>query len=122
MNSAPIFAVCAADAGVTALLGLSPTRLYPFGEAPEGVAKPYAVWQLVTGSPENYLAGRPDLDGYTLQVDVYGTTAASARAVTAAISAAIELQAYVTRWGGESKDTETKLYRSSFDIDWLVPR
>lgn len=122
MNSAPIFAVCAADAGVTALLGVSPTRLYPFGEAPEGIEKPYAVWQLVTGSPENYLAGRPDIDGYTLQVDVYGTTVASARAVTTAISTAIELKANVSRWGGETKDTETKLYRSSFDIDWLVPR
>jgi hypothetical protein len=119
---APIFAVCAADAGVTALLGASLTRLYPFGEAPEGVAKPYAVWQLVTGSPENYLAGRPDMDGYTLQVDVYAATGSSARAVAEAISHAIELQAYVTRWSGETKDTETKLYRSSFDIDWLVPR
>lgn len=122
MNPAPIFSVCADDAGVTALLGVSPTRLYPFGEAPEGVEKPYAVWQLVTGSPDNYLAGRPDIDGYTLQVDVYGVTASSARAVTAAISTAIELKANVARWGGESKDTETKLYRSSFDIDWLVPR
>jgi hypothetical protein len=119
---APIFAVCAADAGVKALLGAAPTRLYPFGEAPEGVTKPYAVWQLVTGRPENYLAGRPDMDGYTLQVDVYGTTAASVRAVTTAISTATELKACVMRWGGETKDTETKLYRSSFDIDWLVPR
>jgi hypothetical protein len=119
---APIFAICAADADVKALLGSAPTRLYPFGEASEGVTKPYVVWQLVTGSPENYLAGRPDMDGYTLQVDVYATTAASARAVTTAISTAIELKAYVTRWGGETKDTETKLYRSSFDIDWLVPR
>lgn len=122
MAAAPIFRVSAADPGVQALLGVSPHRLYPFGEAPEGVAKPYVVWQLVTGSPENYLAGRPDMDGYTLQVDVYAPTASSARAVTEAISHAIELQAYVTRWGGETKDTATKLYRSSFDIDWLVPR
>lgn len=122
MAAAPIFAVCAADPGVTALLGSVPARLYPFGDAPEGVVKPYAVWQLVTGSPENYLAGRPDIDGYTLQVDVYATTATSARAVASAISRSIELVAYVTRWGGETKDPETKLYRSSFDIDWLVPR
>ncbi|KPX44837.1 Uncharacterized protein ALO68_03855 [Pseudomonas syringae pv. helianthi] len=122
MPYAPIFAVCAADEGVTALLGVSPTRLYPFDDAPEGVAKPYAVWQLITGSPENYLAGRPDVDGFTLQVDVYAATGAQARAVTDAISHAIELKAYVVRWGGERKDTETKLYRSSFDIDWLVPR
>jgi hypothetical protein len=122
MPAAPIFAVCAADVGVRALLGVTSHRLYPFGEAPEGVTKPYAVWQLVTGSPENYLAGRPDLDGFTLQVDVYAVTATSARAVTDAIAHAIELKANVVSWGGESKDTATKLYRSSFDVDWLVPR
>lgn len=120
--AAPIFEVCSADPAVTALLGVAPTRLFPFGEAPEGVAKPYAVWQLVTGSPENYLAGRPDIDDYTLQVDVYAETGAAARAVTKAISHAVELKANIARWGDESKDTETKLYRSSFDIDWLVPR
>jgi hypothetical protein len=122
MPAAPIFAVCSADAGVSALLGVSPHRLYPFGEAPEGVTKPYAVWQMVTGSPENYLSGRPDLDGFTLQVDVYAVTATSARTVTDAIVHAIELNANVVRWGGESKDTATNLYRSSFDVDWLVPR
>jgi hypothetical protein len=119
---APIFEICAAAPAVTALLGVQPTRLFPFGDAPETTAKPYAVWQLITGSPENFLAGRPDLDGYTLQVDVYAVSAASARAVTKAISEAVELKAYVTRWGGETRDSETKLYRSSFDIDWLVPR
>lgn len=122
MSAAPIFAVCAADVGVKALLGAVPTRLYPFGEAPEGVLKPYAVWQIVTGSPENYLAGRPDIDGYTLQVDVYAATGTAARLVSAAVVHAIELSAYVTRWGGETRDAETNLYRSSFDIDWLVPR
>ena len=122
MPAAPLFLVSEADPAMQSLLGTSPHRLYPFGYAPEGVAKPYVVWQVVTGSPENYLAGRPDLDGYTLQVDVYAESASSARAVTDALSRAIELQAYVTRWGGESKDNATKLYRSSFDIDWLVPR
>jgi hypothetical protein len=122
MSAAPIFSVCSADTGVQALLGVTPHRLYPFGEAPEDVAKPYAVWQLVTGSPENYLAGRPDMDGYTLQVDVYAVTAASAREVTDAIVHAIELKSNIVSWGGEKKDTATKLYRSSFDVDWLVPR
>lgn len=122
MPAAPIFAVCSSDADVRALLGVTPHRLYPFGEAPEGVAKPYVVWQLVTGSPENYLSGRPDIDGFTLQVDVYAATASSARSVTDAIAHAVELVANVVSWGGESKDAATKLYRSSFDIDWLVPR
>lgn len=119
----PIELVCAADPGVTALLGSGvDLRMYPFGEAPEGVMKPYAVWQLVNGSPENYLAGRPDADGFTLQVDVYGATSKSVRQVRDAIRDAIELRAYVTRWGGESRDTATKNFRASFDVDWMVLR
>jgi hypothetical protein len=118
----PIFQVASANPDVTTLLGASPTRLYPFGEAPQNVALPYAVWQLVSGSPENYLAGRPDMDGFTLQVDVYAATGASARAVGAALRDSIELRAHITRWGGESKDDETGRYRLSFDVDWLTPR
>ncbi|MCZ9638561.1 DUF3168 domain-containing protein [Pseudomonas putida] len=119
----PIFQLCSQAAAVTALLGTgSNLRLYSFGEAPQDGAKPYAVWQLVNGSPENYLAGRPDADGFTLQVDVYGTTSKSVRQVREAISDAIELRAYVTRWGGESRDSATKHYRTNFDVDWIIPR
>lgn len=119
----PIFQICSQSAVVTALLGSGTNlRLYSFGEAPESVAKPYAVWQLVSGAPENCLAGRPDADGITLQVDVYGTTSTSVRQVRDAIRDAIELSAYVTRWGGEARDSVTKNYRTGFDVDWIVPR
>jgi hypothetical protein len=119
----PIFQICSQAAGVTALLGAGANlRLYSFGEAPEGVARPYAVWQLVSGSPENYMAGRPDVDVLTLQVDVYAATSTSVRQVRDAIRDAIELQANVIRWGGESRDPATKNYRTSFDVGWLVRR
>jgi len=122
MIAPPIFVLCFADTGVKTLLGTAPLRVFPFGAAPQGVAKPYAVWQLVTGSPENYLAGRPDAEGHTLQIDVYGDTAASARAALSAIEAAIELDALVARYGGESRDPETQNYRASMDVDWIVYR
>lgn len=118
----PIFQVAAADPGVTALLGTDPVRLYPFGEAPEGTPLPYVVWQLASGSPENYINQRPDMDSFTLQVDVYAATGASARAVGTALRDSIELRAHITRWGGESRDPETKSYRISFDVDWWVKR
>ncbi|MBF8706123.1 DUF3168 domain-containing protein [Pseudomonas putida] len=119
----PIYQLCSQAAAVTALLGTgADLRLYSFGEAPEGVTKPYAVWQLVNGEPENYLAGRPDADGVTLQIDVYGTTGTSVRQVRDAMRDAIELQAYITRWGGEGRDPTTKNYRTSFDVDWIVHR
>lgn len=119
----PIVQACLQSAAVTALLGTGAAiRLYSFGEAEQGVAKPYAVWQVIAGNPENYLAGRPDVDGFTLQVDIYGATGTSVRNVRDAIRDAIELQANITRWGGESRDPTTKNYRTSFDVDWIVRR
>jgi hypothetical protein len=120
---APIFDLCSADAAVGALLGAGlDTRLYSFGEAPEGVTRPYAVWQVITGSPENYLAGRPDVDGLTLQVDVYAKTGDVARQVRDAIRDAIELHAYITRWGAESRDPTTESCRAGFDAAWILKR
>lgn len=117
----PIYEVCAASSEVQAALG-TPVRLYPFGEAPQGVALPYAVWQTLGGSPENYLKQRPDIDQFSLQVDVYATSATAARNVARALRNAIEPVAYITRWNGEDRDQETKNYRVSFDVDWWVQR
>lgn len=119
---APIFSVCSANAAVTALLGTNPVRLFPFGEAPQNVAKPYAVWQVINGSPENYLNQHPDLEGYRLQVDVYAATGTSANAVKSALEAAIENFAHVVSYNGDGRDPATQNYRSSFDVLWLVNR
>lgn len=118
----PIFAVCAATPAVTALLGTTPVRLFPFGEAPQGAAKPYALWQVITGSPENYLADRPDMDGWTLQIDVYADTGVAATNVATAIRHAIETRANVVRYGGTNRDRETRDFHVSFDVSWLNPR
>lgn len=118
----PIFAICSASTAVKALIGTSPVRLYPFGDAPQTVTKPYVVWQTVTGQPENYVSNTPDIDSYTVQVDVYATTATGARDVAKAMRDAIEPYAHVVRWGGESRDSETQNYRFSFDVDWFVRR
>lgn len=118
----PIFSVCAANAGVQTSLGVSPTRLYPSGEAPSGVALPYAVWQMVTGIPQNYLGKAPDIDSFTVQIDVFAATATEARNAAEALRDAIEPNAHITAWRGESRDAETRNYRYSFDLDWFVPR
>lgn len=118
----PIFTLAVASPAVQAALGVAPTRLYPFGKAPQPVAKPYAVWQVITGAPENYLGQRPDIDALTTQVTVYGTTIDSARSAAIALRDALELDAHVVRWGGDDQDYETQNYFVSFDVDWLVPR
>lgn len=119
----PIFEICSADTGVQALLGDSTVlRLYPFGEATQKEPLPYAVWGLADGAPENYLGELPDADTLTLQVDVYGTTADEAREVRDALIAAIEPEAYIVSWDGERRDRDTRAYRISFTVDWIVSR
>jgi len=111
----PLFKAAAASAEVKALLGSNPVRVYPFGEAEEGTALPYAAWQIISGSPENYLSGKPD-------VDVYGATAASTRAAATALRDALEGVAYLVAYNGENRDRDTKNYRVSFDLEWTVLR
>ena len=118
-----IFEVLSADTSVAALLGSgSECRVYPFGIAPEKVAKPYVTWQTINGGPENYLQGSPDIDNFTLQIDCWGVSVASVRNVANAIQIALQSQAYVTTLRGDSRDPVTLSYRQGFDVSWFKPR
>lgn len=115
----PVFRTLSSNSGVTDIIG---TRVFPAGSAPQNVVAPYAVHQLITGSPENYLGDLPDIDSYTVQLDVYAQAVSSAEAAAKALRDAIEPVAHVVRWGGETKDAESGLYRYSFDVTWHVKR
>lgn len=118
----PFYTVCKADPVVQSLLGGAEPRIYPFGTAPQNVTKPYCVYQWVGGSPFNMLSCRPSADRAVLQVDIYATTTQSSTSVAKAIRHAIELQSFILAYRGDERDDETKLYRTSFDVDWIVPR
>lgn len=112
---------------VQALLkqGAGPLRFYLFGMAPQGVQYPYAVWRQVGGAPENYLGNLPDVDSFTVQIDVYASEqqgAAVCRQVAAALRDAIESHAHITGWFGDGRDPDTQSYTFTFQADWLTPR
>lgn len=118
----PLFPTCVMSSAVTSLLGESPTRLYPAGEAPQDGPAPYATYQIASGAPFNYLSGRPDTDATTTQVDIYGRTMAEAHDVYEAIRDAVEPVAYVVAFNLDERDEDTRLWRVSFDVDWITPR
>jgi hypothetical protein len=119
----PIYQTISSSPEASSLLGGLNLRVYSFGETQDqDVAKPYVVWQNIAGEPENYLGSRPEVQNFQIQVDIYGDSASQVRSVASAILEPIESQAYVTRWGGESRDLETQNFRISFDVDWLVYR
>lgn len=118
----PIFPVCVESQAVIDLLGSEPLRLYPFGMQNDTVIYPYAVWQNIGGEPENFLNQSPDIDRFSLQVDIYGNTGEEVIAVAMAIRNAIQAKSNITRWGGQTRDPNTNRYRYSFDVDWFVKR
>ena len=120
MNT-PIFSVCKASQAVIDVLGGPLPRLYPFGEAPAGVEKPYAVYQMVSGAPLNTLTV-PESDQIGIQIDVFGRTQAEATKAFIALRNAVQTKGYVTGYNANEREDETNLWRLSFDVDWIVDR
>lgn len=120
MNPIPLFTLCQADGEVKTRLGESPIRCYPFGQAPKDTALPYAVWQLVSGSPYNQLTDNANTDNYTTQVDVYGETDSDALLAAKAIISATSEEAYVLSYNSNGRDNKTGDYYYSFDLGWIV--
>lgn len=118
----PLFPTLNADGKVKSLLGGDKIRVYPFGQQSSPIQYPYIVWQVISGSPENFLGTRPDIDSYSIQVDIYSLSLANCIDCATAVRDAIEGNAYITRWGTQEIETETKAYRLSFDVDWYEKR
>jgi hypothetical protein len=121
----PIFALADASTAVRGYLKApgKALRFYLFGEADQQTVKPYAVWQTVGGSPENYINQRPDADDWSTQVDVYALSSPTeARNIAHALIESFEGSAYVTSYDGEYREAETRLYRFSFSVDFITHR
>jgi hypothetical protein len=122
--SPPIGPVIAASAAVHAELGMDPTRFWSFGEAPRdadgNVQSPYAVWQTVYGSPQNFIDGESNDEQWGLQIDVYARTADDARRIAGVLRAVLKPHTVLVAFNGESKDVPTGLYRYSFTIEWIT--
>lgn len=102
-------------AGATALTTISP-RIYAVVAA-EGAARPYTVWQLISAVPENQLSDRPEIDDQRVQVDFYSETQSEARRMMQAGVDALEPLGHIVFGPWTSYDSETKLFRWSFDIE-----
>lgn len=123
MKIVPVYETLENEPTVTSLLGVPPgLRVYEFGQAPAGVARPYLTWQEITGFPDNTLGCPPGYDTKTIQLDVFAEDANKARATRDAVVNAIEKTMYVTSFDGEGKDPPTNYYRVTFSVDWFVKR
>lgn len=122
MMTAPIFSVLMQSPDVMQLLGPTILRFYDFANKPEKPTYPYGTFQNYAGSPQMFLGTLPDVDTWSIQVDIFSKTSNEARTIAQAIRDAIEPHSYITRWGVQVQDDDTKSYRYSFDVDWMVLR
>lgn len=122
MLNPPIFSIIESNAACTDILGTGPVRFFPFGKAPQGVAKPYAVYTVFNANPENYLSGAPDIDNKGTQVDLYAENAEDLRNLFEAIKNAIELKAHMTSFSTPVPDAETALWTARMEFDFWDAR
>ena len=117
-----VFAIVFASAACKHLLGTSPMRFYEHGEAPQGVAKPYAVWQMPTSVPANYLGNLPDADDSRVQIDIYADTSISAKQTSIAIRDALEQHVHMLLAASRGRDPETRVFGFLLEFQFITDR
>lgn len=95
----------------------NPIRVYGDGEAPEKPILPYAVYYTITATPENTQDKAPEVDGETIQVNVYGKNATECQTAAIAVRDAIESLGHITRFSNLKRDAQTKACGISMDVD-----
>ena len=123
--TAPIFALLNASDEVKSFLQTgNKLRAYEFGLAPDAPAKPYLVWQDISGDPQNHLDCPANTDHVTIQIDIYTLVPDQLRLIREAARKALELDnsCTVTSLRGNEREPITKLYRTGFDSNWFVDR
>lgn len=108
-------------AGSTALVAIVGTRIYQ-QVVPADETRPYVVWRLVSGVPENNLSEAPDIDDQRVQVDFYSSSPTQARQMCQAGRDAIEAATHIVFGPWKDYEVDTKLHRWSFDCEWWNPR
>ena len=123
--TAPIFALLNASDEVKSFLQTgNKLRAYEFGLAPDAPAKPYLVWQDISGDPQNHLDCPANTDHVTIQIDIYTLVPDQLRLIREAARKALELDnsCTVTSLRGNEREPITKLYRTGFDSNWFLDR
>lgn len=115
----PIYPILSGAAPVASIVA---TRIYPHGEAPQDVTKPYVTWFMVTGVPESGISDLPDIDQCTVQIDCWHQTSSGIVALATAARNAIEPYANVTSIPVNGREKETGLYRIAIQADYWLAR
>lgn len=115
----PIFQTLTSSSLITDIVG---TKVFPYGDAPQDITRPYVTWHIVSGVPQNSLSEVPDIDNISIQVDCWHPVAAGLEELATAVRNRIEPYAHMTNIPLNDRDRETRLYRMTLQFDWWLNR
>lgn len=115
MIESELFTVLSTDAGVIALAG---ARIFPMRRPPNTLTTPAIVYQRVSTAPDVHLQGDSGLDAVRVQCSCWSSTYAGAKALSAAVRAAVNASALaaITEMEVDDFDTSTEEYRVILDF------
>lgn len=114
----PVYAALMADPAVS---GMTAGRIrQDVGNPDEGA--PYIVWRLLSAVPEMTTQRRAPADRCSISIDVFARDEEEREALTAAARHALEPHGPILTIQSLGKDTETRLWRMTFDMDWFINR
>lgn len=104
---------------VTALVG---TRIYGFGQAPQGVTYPYITYQIISGGSLNYTDTTPNTDKLRVEINVWTRAQQDAVTVGNAVRTALDPHGHQLLQIGPSTDADTQSHRLQLDYSFFVSR
>lgn len=122
----PVFSLLttgAAGTAVKAIVGSNPPQIWE-DVVPQqhSTARPYIVWSIVGGLPENYLDQVPTMDSGRVRIGVWSESVTERRTLANAVIAAIEPSAHMVGIPVGTYEPETQLYGYWIDFQFWVAR
>ena len=115
----PVFTLLKSNATVTSIVG---ERIYRHGNAPEGVARPYITWFVVSGMPELNVSSTPCTDRDMVQIDCWSESDSQIETLAYAVRAVLDSAGIANRIVQDSRENDTKLYRIALEADFISSR
>lgn len=122
-----LVARAAAFAGLTALIGSAPMRLYPIGAASQNSARPYVTYQLISGPRVHAMGSDPGVAHPRFQLSCWDDTSTGARNVADQVRACYSrfrgillsvdiLDVFVDDEHDLGREADTRYYQRAVDL------
>lgn len=114
-----VYPLLSANPVITGLVG---DRIYRHGSAPEKVTRPYITWYLALGRPEIVVNATPCVDFDAVRIDCWSESDAQVETLAYAVRSTLDSAGIANRIALNMREIDTKLYRITLDVDFILPR